>query len=233
MMFDHLHAAAPIAAAIVGLGLACVAQAQAPTGTPAGKPQRGAVIAVQGTPAGAQACAQCHAFNGVSDGTGAFPRIAGQSVYYLEAQLRALASGVRTNSVMSAIAKAMTPQDIADTAAYYAGLNSPFLPLAKPDEALVKSGEELATVGNETRGIQACDNCHGPGGVGEPPAIPYLAGQYATYIALELHMWQRGFRKTSPNEMSVVAKALNDQEIAAVAAYYQQVREGDNVAASP
>jgi len=41
--------------------------------------QHGAVIAAQGTAAGAPACAQCHAYNGVSDASGAFPRIAGQS----------------------------------------------------------------------------------------------------------------------------------------------------------
>jgi cytochrome c553 len=35
----------------------------------------------QGTTAGAPACAQCHGFDGISDGTGAFPRIAGQSGY--------------------------------------------------------------------------------------------------------------------------------------------------------
>jgi mono/diheme cytochrome c family protein len=39
---------------------------------------RGAVIAAQGTAAGAPACALCHAFNGGSDGSGAFPRIAWQ-----------------------------------------------------------------------------------------------------------------------------------------------------------
>jgi cytochrome c553 len=233
MSSNHLRSAALIGAASVGLGFGCAVEAQAPNDGPAGDPRRGAVIAAQGTPTGAPACAQCHAFNGESDGTGAFPRIAAQSTHYLAAQLGAFASGVRANSVMSAIAKAMTPQDIADAAAYYAELNPPFLPLAKPDEALVKAGDELAKIGNENRGIQACDNCHGPGGVGEPPAIPYLAGQYATYIASELHMWQRGFRKTSPNEMAVVAKALDDQEIAALAAYYQQVRGGDNVAASP
>jgi quinohemoprotein ethanol dehydrogenase len=45
-------------------------------------PNRGAVIAAQGTATGAPGCALCHAFNGVSDGSGAFPRIAGQSAYY-------------------------------------------------------------------------------------------------------------------------------------------------------
>jgi cytochrome c553 len=36
-------------------------------------------------------------------------------------------------------------------------------------------------------------------------------------------MWQRGFRKSSPDGMAVIAKLLNDQDIAAVAAYFQQV----------
>ena len=54
---------------------------------------------------GAPACAQCHAFNGGSDGSGAFPRIAGQSAYYLGKQLRDFTSGVRANAIMSPIAK--------------------------------------------------------------------------------------------------------------------------------
>ena len=37
-------------------------------------------------------------------------------------------------------------------------------------------------------------------------------------------MWKRGFRKTSPDAMTLFAKQLNDREIAAVAAYYQQLR---------
>jgi cytochrome c553 len=68
--------------------------------------ERGAVIAAQGK-AGAPACAQCHAFNGASDGSGAFPRIAGQSAHYLAGQLRDFASGVRANAVMTPIAKSL------------------------------------------------------------------------------------------------------------------------------
>jgi cytochrome c553 len=216
-------------AGLVGLPDTTAAQTQGAAHTP--NLQNGAVIAAQGTAAGAPGCAQCHAFNGVSDGSGAFPRIAGQSGYYLSRQLRDFASGVRANAVMSPIAKALTPDEAANVAAFYAKQDPPFLPLPQPDAALVKTGAQLANVGNAGRGIQACDNCHGPEGAGEPPAIPYLAGQYATYIAFELRMWQRGFRKTSPNAMEVVAKDLTDQEIAAVAAYYQQVRGTDDVAA--
>jgi cytochrome c553 len=217
-------------AALGALGfISIVAQAQ--TGE-SGQIARGAVIAAQGTVTGAPPCAQCHAFNGVSDASGAFPRVAGQSAVYLAEQLRDFASGVRSNAIMTPIAKALTADDIADVAAYYAGLVAPFLPLRKPDEVLVKAGEQLGKAGNESRRIQACDNCHGPSGAGEPPALPYLAGQYAPYIAFELRMWQRGFRKNSPDEMAVVAKGLDDREIAAVAAYYQQVRGGADLATS-
>ena len=78
--------------------------------------QHGAVIAAQGTAAGAPACAQCHAYNGVSDASGAFPRIAGQSRSYLAEQLRDFASGARNNAFMTPIAKALSAQDMADVA---------------------------------------------------------------------------------------------------------------------
>lgn len=209
------------AAALAHLGLIALAHAQSVAHQPDAK--HGAEIAAQGTAAGAPACAQCHAFSVGSDVSDAFPRIAGQSAYYLAKQLRDFASGVRTNDVMSSIAMALSPDDIVDVAAYYAGVNAPFPPLKAADPALIKRGEELAMVGSAERRIQNCDNCHGPGGAGEPPAIPYLAGQNAQYIASALRDWQKGVRKSSIDSMAVVAKKLDDQEIDAVAAYYQQV----------
>jgi cytochrome c553 len=213
---------AAAAAVLAPVNLTTLAQAPNDARQPDAK--HGAMIAAQGTAAGAPACAQCHAFNGASDASGAFPRIAGQSAYYLAKQLRDFASGVRANAFMSPIAKALSSDDVADVATYYGGLAAPFLPLKTAEPALIKRGEELAKIGSAARRIQSCDNCHGPGGAGQPPAIPYLAGQYAPYLAFELRMWQRGFRKSSPEAMGVIAKKLDDAEIAAVAAYYQQVR---------
>jgi cytochrome c553 len=217
---------------VAGLGFAPIGVAQTQTAPPRPDVKRGAVIVTQGTASGAPACAQCHAFNGASDGSGAFPRLAGQSSYYLSNQMRAFISGIRINAVMSPIAKALSSDDIADVSAYYASVNAPFPPLPSADAALVKRGEELAKVGSPAKYVPACDNCHGPGGAGEPPAIPYLAGQYGRYIDFELHMWQRGFRKSSPEAMAQVAKRLDDQDIAAIAAYYQQVGSAADAVAS-
>jgi quinohemoprotein ethanol dehydrogenase len=193
----------------------------------------GAVIVAQGTASGAPPCAQCHAFSGGSDGSGAFPRIAGQPASYLSQQLRQFSAGVRANAIMSPIAGALSPDDIDDVTAYYANVETPFPPLMSADPALVKKGEQLAEVGNAVKGIPACNVCHGVGGVGQPPTIPYLAGQYAHYTAFELQMWKRGFRKNSPEAMALFAKKLDDQEIAAVAAHYQQLRSSASAAAQP
>jgi cytochrome c553 len=183
---------------------------------------RGAVIAAQGV-AGAPACAACHAFDGTSDASGAFPRIDGQFAPYLEQQMRDFVSSSRMNAIMSPIAKALSVEDIADVAEYYANRSTQFLPLATADAAIVKKGQQLAQEGDAGKGILGCSNCHGPDGQGVPP-MPYLAGQYARYVAFTLHMWKGGFRKNSPDLMAPIAKQLDDHEIAAVAAYYQQVR---------
>ena len=190
--------------------------------------KRGAVIAAQGT-AQVPACAQCHAFTGASDSGGAFPRIAGQSAYYLAKQMHDYTSSARANAIMSPISKALSADEIADVAAYYTSVDSQFPPPATADAAIVEKGKQLARVGDAARAVQGCNNCHGPDGAGATPAIPYLAGQYAQYISSQLQMWKRGMRNNSPESMAPIAKQLDDQQIAAIATYYQQVR-GDQQA---
>lgn len=50
------------------------------------------------------------------------PMIAGQSPEYLVVALKAYASGERTHPTMDAISSSLSPQDMADLAAYYANL---------------------------------------------------------------------------------------------------------------
>jgi alcohol dehydrogenase (cytochrome c)/quinohemoprotein ethanol dehydrogenase len=186
---------------------------------------RGAVIAAQGTPAGAPACARCHAYNGGGDGSGAFPRIAGLPAFYMAEQLHDFRSGIRRNAIMSPVAQALSEDDISDVTAYFAAAVAPFMPLTDTvSPALIAQGERLANIGNAAKGIPGCLNCHGPDGAGQSPTIPYLGGQYGHYISFELKMWQRGFRDTSHPVMRLFANKLDDQEVAALAAYYEQLR---------
>ncbi len=50
------------------------------------------------------------------------PKIAGQNDKYIQAALRAYASGERTHPTMDAISKSLSDKDIADLAAYYSNL---------------------------------------------------------------------------------------------------------------
>jgi cytochrome c553 len=66
-------------------------------------------------------CAACHGANGVSV-SDSIPNLAGQRAGYLEAQLKALKAGTRTNAIMNAISAQLSPDDMANVAAYFASL---------------------------------------------------------------------------------------------------------------
>lgn len=86
----------------------------------------------------ATVCAACHGAAGVSVSEN-IPNLAAQRAGYIEAQLKALKGGTRKNDIMNAIAAQLSPEDIANVAAYFSslpgagtGVKSDFLPnLAK------------------------------------------------------------------------------------------------------
>jgi cytochrome c553 len=93
----------------------------------------GAVFAADGDwPKGVPGCNQCHGPNGQGVGT-MFPRIAGQSAAYIEAQLQAWKDGTRANdplSLMKDIAAKLDDNQIKAVANYYASLD-PLHPMEK------------------------------------------------------------------------------------------------------
>ncbi len=64
-------------------------------------------------------CAACHGATGISVAE-SIPNLAAQRAGYLAAQLRALKDGTRKNAMMNAIAAQLSPEDIANLAAYFA-----------------------------------------------------------------------------------------------------------------
>lgn len=64
-------------------------------------------------------CAACHGATGVSV-SDAIPNLAGQKTVYLENQLKALKDGSRKAPVMNAIASQLSPEDMANVAAFFA-----------------------------------------------------------------------------------------------------------------
>ena len=66
-----------------------------------------------------QACAACHGPDGNTPTGPDFPRLAGQHYDYLLKALRDYKSGARKNPIMGGQIGSLTPQDMADLAAYF------------------------------------------------------------------------------------------------------------------
>ena len=83
----------------------------------------------------------------------------------------------------------------------------------------IEAGVKLAS----TKGAsgQACTDCHGKDGntpLDNDPTYPFLGGQYADYLEHSLTGYRDGRREHAL--MSPQAKALTDQQIADVSAYF-------------
>jgi cytochrome c553 len=69
-----------------------------------------------------------------------------------------------------------------------------------------------------------CASCHGADGVSPDPQFPHMAGQSAFAIYKQLHDFKNGARG---NEiMASVVEALDDQQMADIAAYYAAFTKG-------
>lgn len=180
---------------------------------------RGAEVVAHGTSAGAVACARCHGFDGLADGSGAFPILANQNADYLSKQLRDFTDGTRLNAIMTPIAKALKDEEIGAVAQYYATVHATTVPPPARSPDLVKRGETLATTGDTGRQVLPCTGCHGQKGVGAPPVTPYLAGQYGHYIVSQMVMFNRGYRKNAL--MYTEAHHLTEGDYEALGAYFE------------
>ena len=177
-------------------------------------------LASQGNGRGAPACQSCHGADGGGQAAAGFPRLAGLDPGYLAKQLGDYAAGTRTNAIMQPIARALSAGERTSVANYYSGLPVPaHAGTATPDPKGV--GAMLARRGRWSQQIPACEQCHGPGGVGVGAHFPPLAGQPASYLESQLQAWQRGDRHNDPLElMKHLSRALSAQDIAAVAQWF-------------
>ena len=181
----------------------------------------GESIAKQGNGKGAVACIACHGQHGEGNASAGYPYLAGLPADYLQSQLHAFSNGDRNNAVMKPIAGKLSDDEIAAVANYYASLSPPEMSGSAADNTSSHSrGASLTTSGKWESGVPACFQCHGEQGQGIAPHFPPIAGQSYTYIKNQLQDWQSGKRQNDPlGLMQAVAKALDPQDIEAVAHY--------------
>ncbi|RUL61590.1 c-type cytochrome [Dyella dinghuensis] len=182
----------------------------------------GATLAHQGNGHGVAPCLACHGADGGGQAAAGFPRLAGLPQAYLRKQLDDFANGSRTNATMQPIATGLSDAERDAVTAYYSKL-----PIPSAQSANAPTGDDaqlaqiLATRGRWSKGLPACEQCHGPGGVGVGDHFPALAAQSSVYLSNELHAWQQGSRHNDPLQlMQGVASKLSDSDISAISAWY-------------
>jgi cytochrome c553 len=171
----------------------------------------------------------CHDLDGDGDSAGAFPRLSGQAAFYMYKQLVDYASEERPNDVMTPIARQLTEPQMANVAFYYSVVDAPYARRPEVDPEMLARGRKIAEEGLPEADLQACNLCHGEIGAGNPPLFPYLAGQYALYTELQMQLFKREVRANDPLVvMRDIAEELSDDDIRAVALYYEWLRPAEN-----
>jgi len=166
------------------------------------------------------ACAICHGEKG--EGRGAaeyYPRLSGKPAGYLFAQLQHFRDGRRKYPQMVYLMRFMPDAYLREIADHYANLQAPHLAPAKPspDARERQRGEALATSGDASKNVPACNTCHGTALTGMSPGIPGLLGLPVDYIAGQLGAWKTGLRvAASPDCMHDIAQRMSGSDIAAV-----------------
>ena len=187
----------------------------------AADPAKGAALYSGGDPTrGITACIACHGAEGNS-GIPQNPKLGGQHAAYIKKQLHEFQGPDRNNAIMTMIAKAMTPEDIDNIAAYLSAQR------ATPGVAKVKEtaelGRKIYRAGIAEKNVPACAGCHSPNGAGIPAQYPRIAGQHQDYSVTQLTNFRAGTRSNSA-QMTAISKRLTDEEMKAVSDYITGLR---------
>lgn len=134
----------------------------------------------------AATCVGCHSIPGYRASfpeVHRVPMIAGQNAKYLVNALMAYQKGERKHPSMRAIAQPLSPQDMADLAAYFVGLAPPSGVKQVSSVTPSPRAAQLLKTGN-------CAACHGAD-LNSPidPGYPKLAGQHADYLYVAVHSY--------------------------------------------
>ena len=157
----------------------------------------------------AAVCAHCHAdHNGQA--ILEVPYLSGQNPAYLVEQIRQFSQGVRKNTFMEGILRAMNRDEMVGMVLFYEKDPLPARPTR--DVGLMAKGKQYYE--------RICINCHGANGHGNE-RLPRVAGQHFGYVEQTLKRYRDGSSLRSDANMAFVTKGMSDQEIAAVSAYLE------------
>jgi cytochrome c553 len=183
-------------------------------------------------------CAGCHSDLGQGGSRGEYPRLAGQQVKYLEAQLKAFRARTRVNIPMYPYTqeRELPDEDIKDVSAYLASIELPTKwPVFKDtDDALTRLTltERVMIIprvtGNLVNGEaiyqKKCVTCHGKTGMGRG-MFPMLVGQYTSYLMRQMEKYIKGERPHDEEGVGGVLNTLKEEDLQDILAYLTSIQE--------
>jgi cytochrome c553 len=171
----------------------------------------------------ASKCTVCHGIHG-EGAPGGVPRLAGQNADYMNHALSMFKTGARASAIMQPIARSLSDIETRQLADYFSNQSAPRvdMPASAPSQ-LVLAGKKLAENGEAN--VAACFGCHAAQGKGNGARFPGIAAEPAQFVINRLHEFQaRAQGKTpEPGTMTAVAATLDENQIAAAAAYLSQL----------
>lgn len=155
----------------------------------------------------AAVCANCHGVSGNSVKPDT-PNLASQNPVYQLDQLRAYASGQRSNKFMQGMIKALTSDEKVGMVLFYVGQKVLHKPVT--NAVLVAKGKDLYG--------KACVACHDAHGHGNE-SIARLAGQQPVYLHSAMQRYRAGVGARLNPDMAKSIQALKDPDMDAIVAY--------------
>ncbi|AXN24550.1 MULTISPECIES: paerucumarin biosynthesis heme-binding protein PvcD [Pseudomonas] len=166
-------------------------------------------------------CSRCHD----DDGNGgprpnrSYPKLAGLDREYLYKQIYDLKTQRRRNPATNGRGEELSAADVVNVSAWFAAQHMSAGEQTLADPRQRERGRQLFENGLAQRGVPPCVTCHGPAAQGLAALkAPRLAGQWAEYLATQLHGFRDGKRGNSAT-MRAVAGGLEDSDIQALAGY--------------
>ena len=185
-------------------------------------PEQAEVLKLSGDPVrGKEAFRGCHGCHkadaaGVTDG--AYPRLTGQLASVIIKQVTDVRAGVRINPKMQPFSAdhAVSPQGIADIAAFLAGVES--------TRENGKGAGDFQARGKKLYEQGRCAKCHGRSGEGNGDKYyPVIAAQHYGYLKEEMEYIQKGIRGNSHPDMVKAIKNYTHRDIEAMADYLSRL----------
>lgn len=163
-------------------------------------------------------CQGCHRAGALGRPDGTYPRLAGQHASVLIKQLTDVRAGLRSNPKMLPFADEheLTPQDIADVAAYLQAL-------PVPDSQSHGPGDDLDRAAALYK--RDCASCHGARGEGDGEKLyPRLSGQHYRYLLRDGRMIRDGARHNAHPRMVDAIKSYSDDDLAIVSDFISRMK---------